>query len=91
MPTFRNVIAGLAISTALTGGVVCLSAATGASAANAASMCSSCGHGDGWRRCNRAYKRYYERKYRRTVQAALVGVRNRCSSGDTIVDIDFDD
>ncbi|ETK31191.1 hypothetical protein [Microbispora sp. ATCC PTA-5024] len=95
MPTFRNVIAGLAISTALTGGAVALSAATGASAASATTAtvasCWGNGHGGAWRRCHRFDRFRSERRFRKTVQAALVGVRsgNR-STGDTIVDIDND-
>ncbi|MFG1704053.1 hypothetical protein ACFLIM_12740 [Nonomuraea sp. M3C6] len=54
MPELKSVIAGLAISTALTGGVVGLGAAT--TAASAAAQVSTgtsvlTGHGCGWRRC----------------------------------------
>ncbi|GAA3411758.1 hypothetical protein [Streptosporangium vulgare] len=60
MPKFKSVLAGLAISTALTGGVVGLGAATTATSAGAmtttvtAAAFPTCGGGCGWRRgCGR--------------------------------------
>ncbi|MFF0306623.1 hypothetical protein ACFYSC_04305 [Streptosporangium sp. NPDC004379] len=60
MPKFKSVFAGVAVSTALAGGIVSLGAATTATAANAAvaqttvagfQTCGGCGGGCGWRRC----------------------------------------
>ncbi|WP_406312120.1 hypothetical protein OHA77_26195 [Streptosporangium sp. NBC_01639] len=58
MPTIKSVVAGLAISTALAGGIVGLGAATTMTTANAAvaqttiaGFQAHCGGGCGWRRC----------------------------------------
>ncbi|GAA4927043.1 hypothetical protein HD597_011689 [Nonomuraea thailandensis] len=58
MPKLKSVIAGLAISTALTGGVVGVGAATTTASADAATQVSTAGSvlagnhcGWGWRRC----------------------------------------
>jgi hypothetical protein len=51
MPMFKNVIAGLAISTALTGGAVALGAATTTTTASAATISSWGGGGCGGGGC----------------------------------------
>ncbi|MEV4806559.1 hypothetical protein AB0K18_41750 [Nonomuraea sp. NPDC049421] len=63
MPKLKSVIAGLAMSTALTGGVVSVGAATTSASANAATQISTgtsvlAGHGCGWRprRCGWGWK-----------------------------------
>ncbi|MGJ6961260.1 hypothetical protein ACSDR0_05060 [Streptosporangium sp. G11] len=76
MPKFKSVIAGLAISTALTGGVVGMGAATTATSAGAttatvtAAAFPTCGGGCGWRRgcgcrCCGGGHRNHHRHYQR--------------------------
>jgi len=102
MPTYRNVIAGLAISTALAGGIVGLSTITTATAASATTIhtsLSSCGHGD-WghkrRACGNRWGGHHnrfrsEQRFRQTVKKFATAVRNCDSDGDVIIDIDSDD
>ncbi|MEW9534128.1 hypothetical protein [Microbispora sp. NPDC049125] len=101
MPTYRNVIAGLAISTALAGGVVGLSTVTSATAASATTIhtsISSCDPG-GWghrRACRTRWGGHHnrfrsEQRFRQTVKKFATAVRNCNSDGDVIIDIDSDD
>ena len=75
MPKLKSVMAGLAISTALTGGVVGLGAAT--NAASAATQFStgtsvlSWGGCHGWGRCGRGWRRHHNR------QNVRINVHNR--------------
>ncbi|WP_433350510.1 hypothetical protein ACQP25_40745 [Microtetraspora malaysiensis] len=79
MPKFKSVIAGLALSTAVTGGAVALGAATTATAANAGIVqvgCGGCGGGcgggGGWgwggRGRNRNHNRNWNRNHNRQHQ-----------------------
>jgi hypothetical protein len=56
MPKLKSVIAGLAMSTALTGGVVSVGAATTATSASAATNVSSTAPVVTWAGCHRSYR-----------------------------------
>ncbi|GAA1288921.1 hypothetical protein Psi02_18240 [Planotetraspora silvatica] len=79
MPKYKNVIAGLAISTALTGGAVALGAATTTTTASATTVSSwgggGCGGGGFWRSghrrcggggCHRGWSRGCHNRFRST-------------------------
>ncbi|MCC5579868.1 hypothetical protein IMZ11_30020 [Microtetraspora sp. AC03309] len=76
MPKLKSVIAGLAISTAMTGGAVALGAATTTTAANAGVIQVGCGGGcgggwggcGGWGRGGRNHNRNFNRNHNRQHQ-----------------------
>jgi hypothetical protein len=95
MPKFRYAISGLALATALAGGVVTMTTIT-ATAANATTMSSSHrGHGYGWggRGCRRGCGfRVDHNRVSKRVKFHKVNKRNAIVAvGDAVVDIDDDD
>ncbi|WP_433497892.1 hypothetical protein ACQP1K_23700 [Sphaerimonospora sp. CA-214678] len=107
MPKFRNVITGLAISTALAGGSLALAATTATTAAAATTTVASATNGCGWgwghgcrgRNCNRNKLRNHNTNlnyWRPThVHKRRVHKSNRAATifagPDAVVDIDSDD
>ncbi|WP_169948772.1 hypothetical protein [Microbispora sp. H11081] len=100
MPKFRNVITGLAISAAMTGGALALTATTAhASTPTTTTMSSSWWHGpDGCRRarnCNKNRNKLENRndfrvfKFKKEKKVHRKNVA--FASGDAVIEIDGDD
>lgn len=103
MPKFRNVMTGLAISTALVGGSLALATTTTTAAAatttvvSATNGCGGWGHGCHGRNCNKLRNRNTNLNYWRPVRVDKRHIHksNRAATifagPNSVVDIDSDD
>ncbi|GGO27745.1 hypothetical protein GCM10010116_55620 [Microbispora rosea subsp. aerata] len=97
MPIFRNVITGLAVSTAMAGGALALSTtAAQAATPGTPTITSNWGHGDHWGRrgcrnaaVNRNDFRLFKLKYEKEKKVNRKNVA--FASGDAVIEIDGDD
>ncbi|TQS24668.1 hypothetical protein [Microbispora sp. KK1-11] len=98
MPKFRNVITGLAVSTAITGGALALSATTAhAATPGTPTISSNWGHGPGHcgrrgRGCrNTAVNRNEFRVLKFKKEKKVIRPVEAHASGDAVLEIDGDD